>query len=188
MSNKPYSRHNINHLMRDLRNHSGFSQIALGKVINRTQKQISDIENGLVEPTPELAIKWFTALGAFEHVDLVHYIYDLHPLAAAPINPELNEDLGRAILNLKQQIQHALDSINKIEEWMTDLRPGLVADVPLNDFRELFDLCPGVRTTLYALNREFGINLKSLSDDWTRKSFSTRVAMPRYEEKELMHI
>ncbi|WP_368657663.1 helix-turn-helix domain-containing protein [Metabacillus halosaccharovorans] len=188
MSNKPYSLHNINLEMRDMRIQTGFSQIALGKAINRTQKQISEIENGLVEPTPELAIKWFTALGAFEHVDLVHYIYNLHPLAAAPVDPRLNEDLGRAILNLKQQIKHALDAIENIEDWMAELRPGKVTDVPMKDFKEIYDLGPGMRTTLYALNREFGIDLKSLSDKWTRKSLSTSVAMPRYEERKLVNI
>ncbi|WP_299090437.1 helix-turn-helix transcriptional regulator [uncultured Metabacillus sp.] len=188
MSNKPYSLHNLNQEMRDMRIQSDFSQIALGQILGRTQKQMSEIENGLIDPSPELAINWFTALGAFEHVDLVHYIFDLHPLAAAPIDPRLNEDLGRAILNLKQQIQHALDSIESIEEWISDLRPGQVTEVPMNDFKELYDLCPGVRTTLYALNREFGINLKTLSDDWTRKSISQRVAMPRYEERKLVNV
>lgn len=188
MSNKPYSLHTINHEMRDIREQMSFSQSALGKALGRTQKQISEIENGLVDPTPELAIKWFTALGAFEHVDLVHYIYDLHPLAAAPVDPRLNEDLDRAILNLKKQIKHALESIEKIEDWISDLRPGRVTEVPMNEFKEIYDLGPGMRTTLYALNREFGINLRSLSDDWTRKSLSTRVAMPRYEERKLVNI
>ncbi len=183
MSNKPYSIHNLNVEMRDMRIKTEFSQSALGNIIGRTQKQMSEIENGYVDPTPELAIKWFTALGAHEHVDMVHYIFDLHPLATAPIDPRLNDNLGRGLINLKHQIQEALEAIKNIEDWMSELRPGVVTDVPMKDFKEVYDLCPGTRTVTYALNREFGVDLKLLADKWNMKSISTKVAMPRYEDR-----
>lgn len=188
MSNTPYAIHNLNVEMRDIRIRTEFSQVALGKAIGRTQKQMSEIENGYVNPTPELAIKWFSALGAYEHVDMVQYIFGLHPLASAPVDPRLNEDLDRALLNLKKQIKHALEAIDNIEDWISELRPGCVADVPIRDFKEIYDLGPAQKTTMYALNREFGVDLKLLTDKWAMKSFSTKVAMPRYEERQLMHV
>ncbi|MFC0271093.1 helix-turn-helix domain-containing protein [Metabacillus herbersteinensis] len=184
MANTPYALHNLNVEMRDIRIETGFSQSALGNIINRTQKQMSEIENGYVNPTPELAIRWFTALGAYEHADMVHYIFGLHPLATAPIDPRLNENLGRALINLRKQIDQARVAVENIEWWMSNLRPGTITDVPIKDFQQIYDLVPANKTTLYALNREFGVDLKSLADSWTVKSFSTKVAMPRYEERQ----
>lgn len=182
MPNTIYARHNINEYMRRERVRVGLSQEALGKLIGRTQRQVSDIENGYMEPAPALMVKWFTAVGSFEHIDLVHYIHQLHPLAGPPVDPRLNESLPNAILNLQKQMRDVLQRFDELEEWQLERRPGNVPEVDYNDWKQIYDLYRSVQTIFYAASREIGLDIQRVVDDWAAEAIVNRVAMPRIDE------
>ncbi|MES3674307.1 helix-turn-helix transcriptional regulator, partial [Bacillus velezensis] len=76
MENNPYNLHNLPRIMRSVRKAAGLAQYQIGNLIGgKDQRYVSDVENGFSKLTPELCIKWFEACGAYEHIDLVHYLF-----------------------------------------------------------------------------------------------------------------
>ncbi|MGG3663183.1 helix-turn-helix domain-containing protein [Bacillus gobiensis] len=183
MTNNPYNLNNLPLIMRQIRKDRGLSQYQQGQLMRRDQREISNIENGLIRVTPDMAIKWFTVLDAYEHIDLVHYLFKLHPMATAPVNPELNNTPARAITNLKIQMRQALQALENIEDWMLDQRPGKRSDLPIADFGEVSDIDDALKTFFYAASREFGLNMVEVADRWTRKAIVQHVAMPQKSER-----
>lgn len=177
MANKFYPHYILNEIMRDDREAAGLSQSTLGMAIGKTQKAVSDIENGYVNPAPETMIRWFTALKAYEHIDLVQYMYDLHPLAAIPIDPGLNDDAGDAIINLSIQIDEAEEKLRAIQLWISNLRPRRISSIHTEDFQQVYDVYKALQTFLYASIREFNLDIGSITDSWSRKAISQCVAM-----------
>lgn len=177
MQNKAYHKYIFNDLMREDRVKSGISQSAFGSMIGRTQQQISELENGIQNPTPELMIQWFTVVKAFEHIDLVQYMCELHPLAAAPVDSELDQCSGDALINLEIQMEEAYKAISSIRKYINHLRPGKISVVTLSDWQQVYDLYPAIRSFLYSGVREYGLDLAEVTTRWTQKARSNRVAM-----------
>lgn len=177
MSNKAYPRYILTTLMKEDRVHAGLKQEALGMVIHKTQHQMSDIENGIINPSIETMIRWFTETGAYEHVDLVQYLYDLHPLAAAPVSPELNDCAGDALINLQIQIDQAEERMKKISQWISNLRPNKIQMAHNDDWQQVYDVYRALQSFLYAGIREYGIDIHVITERWTSKERANGVAM-----------
>ncbi|MCM3436809.1 helix-turn-helix domain-containing protein [Bacillus licheniformis] len=185
MTNNPYNRRNLPKLMKEVRKRAGFAQYQLGNLIGgKDQRYVSDVENDLIRLTPELCIKWFEACGAYEHIDLVHYLFRLHPTAAAPIDPALNKSASTAVLNMIHQLEEALQATRHLAQWIARDRPGRSAELPMNEIKQIFDLIPANKTLIYSLARNHGLNIKELADRWTRKAIVDHVAMARNEERQ----
>lgn len=177
MSNKAYPRYILKDLMRDDRIDAGISQTMMGNLLHKTQHQISDIEVGNINATPEMMIRWFTTLKAYEHVDLVQYIYDLHPFAAVPVTPELNGDAGDALINLEEQIEQAEEKLRRIRQWISNLRPSRISAIKTDDWQQVYDVYRALQTFLYAGMREFDLNIDDITRSWSQKALATGVAM-----------
>jgi Helix-turn-helix. len=177
MSNKAYPRYILTGLMREDRIHAGLKQEALGMMIHKTQHQMSDIENGIINPSIETMIRWFTETGAYEHVDLIQYMYDLHPLAAAPVTPELNDDAGDALINLQIQIDQAEERMKAIQLWLSNLRPNKIQMAQTDDWQQVYDVYRALQSFLYAGIREYGLDIHLITDRWTNKARVKGVAM-----------
>lgn len=183
MPNTAYARHNINEYMRRERIRANLSQEQIGKLVGRTQRQVSDIENGYVEPAPAHMVKWFAAIEAYEHIDLVHYLYNLHPLAGPPVDPRLNNNLPNAILNLHKQMRDVLQRFDELLEWQIERRPGKArTEVNYEDWKQIYDLYRSVQTIFYAATREIGLDIQKVINDWANQAISDQVAMPRIDE------
>ncbi|WP_280146286.1 helix-turn-helix domain-containing protein [Bacillus amyloliquefaciens] len=186
MSNNPYNMDNLSTLLRIERQRAKLSQYQMGKIIGkRNQSFISNVENGVFPLTPELCIKWFEACGAYEHIDLVHYLFRLHPTAAAPIDPALNESASAAVINMIHQLEEALQATRQLSRWLTNDRPGRQSEeLPMADIKQIFDLIPANKTLIYSLVRSHGLNMKDLADRWTRKALMSQVAMAKQEGRQ----
>lgn len=185
MENNPYNLDNLPAIMREVRKRYGLNQFQLGRLLGgKEQQYISDVENGLIKLTPKFCIKWFEACGAYEHIDLIHYLFHLHPTAAAPIDPALNESTSTAVINMTHQLEEALQAIKQLAKWIARDRPGRSAELPMNEIKQIFDLIPANKTLIYSLSRNHGLNIKELADRWTRKALVDHVAMARKEERQ----
>lgn len=177
MSNKAYPRYILKSLMREDRIHAGLKQEALGMMIHKTQHQMSDIENGIINPSIETMIRWFTETRAYEHIDLVHYLYNLHPLAAVPVTPELNDDTSDALINLQEQINEAEKSLESVRHWISNLRPRRMSAMHSNDWQQIYDVYRALQTFLYAGMREYDLDINDLTRSWSQKALVNGVAM-----------
>ncbi|MCY7952203.1 helix-turn-helix domain-containing protein [Bacillus inaquosorum] len=187
MSNNPYKLDNLPKIMREVRKAIGLTQFQLGRLLGgKDQRYVSDVENGLNALTPELCIKWFEACGAYEHIDLVHYLFKLHPTAAAPIDPALNRSASNAVINMIHQLEEAIQATKHLSRWLANDRPGRSEDLPLGDIKQIFDLIPANKTLIYSLVRSHGLNMQELADKWTRKALMDQVAMSKQEERQAM--
>ncbi|KKB72456.1 MULTISPECIES: helix-turn-helix domain-containing protein [Bacillus] len=185
MENNPYNLDNLPSIMREIRKRYGFNQFQLGRLLGgKGQQYISDVENGLITLTPQLCIKWFEACEAYEHIDLVHYLFRLHPTAAAPIDPALNESASTAVINMIHQLKEALQATENLGKWLARERPGRAAELPINEIKQIFDLIPANKTLIYSLARNHGLKIQEVADRWTRKALVDHVAMARKEERQ----
>lgn len=185
MENNPYNLENLPTIMREVRKKYGLSQSQVGRLLGKyDQKSISAIEKGLVRLTPQFCIRWFEICEAYEHIDLVHYLFKLHPTASAPIDPALNESASTAVINMIHQLREALHATEQLSEWIARDRPGRVAELPMNEIKQIFDLIPANKTLIYSLVRNHGLEMKDLADRWTRKAILDHVAMARKEERQ----
>ncbi|KLV15504.1 helix-turn-helix domain-containing protein [Bacillus altitudinis] len=185
MQNSPYNQRNLPEIMRRVRKEAGYSQYQLGTLIGgRDQRNVSDIENGYVRPTPELCINWFKACGAYEHIDLVHYIFKLHPMAAAPINPALNDCAHKALINLVQEMKDAQKAIGELAEWLNNTRPGKHGELPMQAIKQIYDLTQANKTLMYSMAREFGLKITDLTEKWSKKAIVAEVAMHKRQDRE----
>lgn len=127
MSNNPYKLDNLPKIMREVRKTVGFTQFQLGQLLGgKDQRYVSDVENGLTTLTPELCIKWFEICGAYEHIDLVHYLFRLHPRATAPVDPALNVSPSKALINFMKQTKESLEAAENIALWLANERPAVL--------------------------------------------------------------
>ncbi|CAN2247604.1 helix-turn-helix domain-containing protein [Bacillus vallismortis] len=185
MSNNPYKIDNLPKIMREVRKEIGFTQFQLGRLLGgKDQRYVSDVENGLTTLTPELCIKWFDVCEAYEHIDLVHFLFKLHPTAAAPIDPALNESPSSAVINMLHQLEEALQATKHLARWLANGRPGRSEDLPMGDIKQIFDLIPANKTLIYSLARSHGLSMQELADRWTRKALMDQVAMSKQEERQ----
>ncbi|MCY8035596.1 helix-turn-helix domain-containing protein [Bacillus sonorensis] len=185
MSNNPYNLANLYKFLHTERKKARLTQYHMGRLLgNKDQSYVSNVENGLVTLTPELCIKWFEACESYEHIDLVHYLFRLHPTAAAPIDPALNESASTAVINMIHQLKEALQATETLGKWLARERPGRSAELPMNEIKQIFDLIPANKTLIYSLARNHGLNIKELADRWTRKALVDHVAMARKEERQ----
>ncbi|MGG1077656.1 MULTISPECIES: helix-turn-helix domain-containing protein [Bacillus] len=184
MENNPYNLRNLPQIMRRARKAAGLAQYQIGILIGgKDQRYVSDVENGFSRLTPELCIKWFEACEAYEHIDLVHYLFKLHPTAVAPIDPALNESASAAVINMIHQLEEALQATKQLARWLASDRPGRSNDLPMGDIKQIFDLIPANKTLIYSLVRNHGLNMQELADRWTRKALMDQVAMSKQEER-----
>ncbi|MCY9191168.1 helix-turn-helix transcriptional regulator [Bacillus spizizenii] len=189
MENNPYNMRNLPRIMRSARKAAGLSQYQIGKLIGgKDQRYVSDVENGLAKLTPELCIKWFEKCDAYEHIDLVHYLFKLHPTAAAPIDPALNECASNAVINMVHQLEEALQATKHLARWLTDNRPGKTEELPMADIKQIFDLIAANKTLIYSLVRTHGLKMQELADRWTRKALVDQVAMAKQEGRKAVSI
>ncbi|NTU28237.1 helix-turn-helix transcriptional regulator [Bacillus tequilensis] len=184
MSNNPYNMDNLPTILKTERKRARLSQYQIGKIIgNRDQSYVSNVENGIFPLTPDLCIKWFEACEAYEHIDLVHYLFKLHPTASAPIDPALNESASSAVINMIHQLEEALQATKHLARWLANDRPGRTGELPMNDIKQIFDLIPANKTLIYSLVRNYGLKMPELADRWTRKALMDQVAMSKQEER-----
>jgi transcriptional regulator with XRE-family HTH domain len=186
MTNKAYPRYILKNLMHDDRVEAGISQEAIGKCLGKTQRQISDFENGYINATPEFMIRWFTVLKAYEHIDLVQYIYSLHPLAAVPVTPELNDNAAKAMINLQEQIHEAEYKLSAIRQWISNLRPTRISAIKTDDWQQVYDVYRALQTFIYAGMREFDLDINDLTSRWSTKALTQGVAMTYKPKKAAM--
>ncbi|WP_063334560.1 helix-turn-helix domain-containing protein [Bacillus subtilis] len=187
MSNNPYKLDNLPKIMREVRKAIGFTQFQLGQLLGgKDQRYVSDVENGLSTLTPELCIKWFEVCGAYEHIDLVHYLFRLHPRATAPVDPALNVSPSKALINFMKQTKESIEAAENIALWLANERPGRVEALPMSDLKEILDLGPAIDTLFYALSRSHGLKMQELAEKWTRKALMDQVAMSKQEERQAM--
>ncbi|NUJ19324.1 helix-turn-helix transcriptional regulator [Bacillus glycinifermentans] len=185
MENNPYNLDNLPAVMREVRKKYGLSQSQIGKLLGKyDQKSISNVEKGLVRLTPQFCIRWFEICEAYEHIDLVHYLFRLHPTASAPIDPALNESASTAVINMEHQLEEALLSLKSLSKWIARDRPGRSAELPMNEIKQIFDLIAANKTLIYSLARNHGLKIQELADRWTRKAILDHVAMSRNEERQ----
>ncbi|KAF6538636.1 helix-turn-helix transcriptional regulator [Bacillus sp. EKM208B] len=186
MENNPYNLHNLPRIMRSVRKAAGLAQYQIGNLIGgKDQRYVSDVENGFSKLTPDLCIKWFEACEAYEHIDLVHYLFKLHPTTAAPIDPALNESASAAVINMIHQLEEALQATRHLARWLANDRPGRQPEeLPMADIKQIFDLIPANKTLIYSLARSHGLNMKELAERWTRKALMSQVAMAKTEERQ----
>ncbi|MEH7103416.1 helix-turn-helix domain-containing protein [Bacillus velezensis] len=190
MENNPYNLRNLPQIMRSVRKSAGLAQYQIGNLIGgKDQRYVSDVENGFSKLTPELCIKWFEICEAYEHIDLVHYLFRLHPTAAAPIDPALNESASAAVINMVHQLEEALEATKHLARWLASDRPGRRAgELPMGDIKQIFDLIPANKTLVYSLARGHGLKIQELADRWTRKALVDQVAMAKHEERQAITI
>jgi transcriptional regulator with XRE-family HTH domain len=169
--------------MHDDRIEAGLSQEAIGKCLGKTQRQISDFENGYINATPEFMIRWFTVLKAYEHIDLVQYIYSLHPLVAVPIAPKLNDNVAYALINLQEQIDEAKNRIVAIRQWLSNKRHTQELILKVDDWQQVYDVYRALQTFLYAGMREFDLDMNDLTSRWSTKALIQGVALTYHPRK-----
>ncbi|MEH7799920.1 helix-turn-helix transcriptional regulator [Bacillus pumilus] len=185
MANSPYNCANLSKWMHMKRKEIGLSQYAMGQLLGgRDQKYVSNIENGLTTISPEICIRWFEICGAYEHIDLVHFIFKLHPMAAAPINPALNDCAHKALINLVQEMKDAQKAINDLAEWLNNTRPGKHAELPMQAIKQIYDLTQANKTLMYSMSREFGLKITDLTEKWSKKAIVAEVAMHKRQDRE----
>ncbi|WP_144487718.1 helix-turn-helix domain-containing protein [Bacillus pumilus] len=185
MANSPYNVANLCKMMHKKRLEIGLSQIAMGKLLGgRNQKYVSNVENGLTNISPEICIRWFEICGAYEHIDLVHFIFKLHPMAAAPINPALNDCAHKALINLVQEMKDAQKAINDLAEWLNNTRPGKHEELPMQAIKQIYDLTQANKTLMYSMSREFGLKIQDLTEKWSKKAIISEVAMHKRQVRE----
>ncbi|XYU16987.1 helix-turn-helix domain-containing protein [Bacillus pumilus] len=185
MANSPYNCANLSKWMHMKRKEIGLSQYAMGQLLGgRDQKYVSNIENGLTTISPEICIRWFEICGAYEHIDLVHFIFKLHPMAAAPINPALNDCAHKALINLVQEMKDAQKAINDLAEWLNNTRPGKYGELPMQAIKQIYDLTQANKTLMYSMSREFGLKITDLTEKWSKKAIVAEVAMHKRHDRE----
>ncbi|MCY9195993.1 helix-turn-helix transcriptional regulator [Bacillus atrophaeus] len=185
MANNPYNLDNLPKFLHIERKRARLTQFQMGKLLgNKDQAYVSNIENGLITLTPDLCIKWFEKCGAYEHIDLVHYLFRLHPTAAAPIDPALNESASSAVINMVHQLEEALQATKHLAKWLVNDRPARKEELPMADIKQIFDLIPANKTLIYSLVRNHGLKMNELADRWTRKALVDQVAMAKQEERQ----
>ncbi|MEL3986986.1 helix-turn-helix transcriptional regulator [Bacillus velezensis] len=178
MANSPYNIANLQVLMRKARKDYGFTQFEMGQHLGgRDQRYVSNVEKGFTPLTPELCIRWFEICKAYEHIDLVHFVFKLHPMAAAPIDPALNESTHAAIINLVHEMEEATKATKELAVWLNNTRPGREAELPMQAIKQIYDLTQANKTLMYSLAREFDLNIVELTDRWSRKAIVSEVAM-----------
>ncbi|EMI15204.1 transcriptional regulator [Bacillus stratosphericus LAMA 585] len=185
MANSPYNVSNLCKWMHKKRKEIGLSQYAMGQLLGgRDQKYVSNIENGLVHLTPEICIRWFEICGAYEHIDLVHYIFKMHPLAAAPIDPALNDCAHKALINLVHEMEDAKQATKELAEWLNNTRPGKTCELPMQAIKQIYDLTQANKTLMYSMSREFGLKIQDLTEKWSKKAIVAEVAMHKRQDRE----
>lgn len=185
MANSPYNVANLSKWMHMKRKDVGLSQYSMGKLLGgRDQKYVSNIENGIATLTPEICIRWFEICGAYEHIDLVHFIFKLHPMAAAPIDPALNDSPHKALINLVQEMKDAQKAISDLAEWLNNTRPGKAGELPMQAIKQIYDLTQANKTLMYSMSREFGLKITDLTDKWSKKAIVAEVAMHKRQDRE----
>ncbi|MCM3046692.1 helix-turn-helix domain-containing protein [Bacillus altitudinis] len=185
MANSPYNVANLSKWMHMKRKEIGLSQYSMGQLLGgRDQKYVSNIENGIATLTPEICIRWFEVCGAYEHIDLVHFIFKLHPMAAAPINPALNDCAHKALINLVQEMKDAQKAINDLAEWLNNTRPGKHGELPMQAIKQIYDLTQANKTLMYSMAREFGLKITDLTEKWSKKAIVAEVAMHKRQDRE----
>ncbi|MFS0655672.1 helix-turn-helix domain-containing protein [Bacillus sp. 179-C3.3 HS] len=185
MANSPYNVANLCKWMHMKRKEIGLSQYSMGQLLGgRDQKYVSNIENGIAPLTPEICIRWFEICGAYEHIDLVHFIFKLHPMAAAPIDPALNNCAHKALINLVQEMKDAHKATNDLAEWLNNTRPGKHEELPMQAIKQIYDLTQANKTLMYSMAREFGLKITDLTEKWSKKAIVAEVAMHKRQERE----
>ncbi|KWZ68191.1 helix-turn-helix domain-containing protein [Bacillus altitudinis] len=185
MANSPYNVANLSKWMHMKRKEIGLSQYSMGQLLGgRDQKYVSNIENGIATLTPEICIRWFEVCGAYEHIDLVHYIFKLHPMTAAPINPALNDCAHKALINLVQEMKDAQKAIGELAEWLNNTRPGKHGELPMQAIKQIYDLTQANKTLMYSMAREFGLKITDLTEKWSKKAIVAEVAMHKRQDRE----
>ncbi|MCY8975631.1 helix-turn-helix domain-containing protein [Bacillus atrophaeus] len=185
MANNPYNLDNLPEFLHIERKRARLTQFQMGKLLgNKVQAYVSNIENGLITLTPDLCIKWFEKCGAYEHIDLVHYLFRLHPTPAAPIDPALNESASSAVINMVHQLEEALQATKHLAKWLVNDRPARKDELPMADIKQIFDLIPANKMLIYSLVRNHGLKMNELADRWTRKALVDQVAMAKQEERQ----
>ncbi|QDI90247.1 XRE family transcriptional regulator [Salicibibacter halophilus] len=188
--NSYYSRKNLGSWLKHFRlnsqNPSISSQTTLARKLFLEQKQVSKIELGEVEPRLETAAEWCKLTGWREGWDIVANIYGLHPFAVPPVHPELSERLPESIMNARQQLTTALDSLDEIERAITKRRPNKNIDIDdiKNNFMDLYDLKPAIKSMMYAAERDIELNIDEVKDEWTAKSVANEVVLPNMAQME----
>ncbi|MED4843930.1 transcriptional regulator [Bacillus atrophaeus] len=185
MANSPYNIANLQVLMRKARKECGFNQFEMGQHLGgRDQRYVSNVEKGFTPLTPELCIRWFEICKAYEHIDLVHYVFKLHPMAAAPIDPALNESAHAAIINMVHEMEDASKATKELAVWLNNTRPGKETELPMHAIKQIFDLTQANKTLMYSLAREFDLKISDLADQWSRKAIVSEVAMHKNQKRQ----
>ncbi|WP_143018935.1 helix-turn-helix domain-containing protein [Natribacillus halophilus] len=177
----------LRHFRLNSRNPSITSQTTLARKLFLEQKQISKIELGEVEPRIETAAEWCSLTGWREGWDIIAHMYQLHPFAVPPVHPELSERLSDSIINMRQQLMTALESLDEIEKANNKRRPTRELDID-NVFQQqigdLFDLLPAVKSMMYAAERDIDLNIEEVTQKWTKGSVADQVVMPTMSQLE----
>jgi len=191
MANTAYRRQQVGQYLRYFRVHSYDeryrTQTELGKVLGLSQKQVSLIENGLLEPTLQAAAGWCRITGWHEGWQLISHMYHLDPLDVVPVHPELNSSLASTILNLEKQLREAQEALEELKRIWQARRPGRELEVSrylLEHKKQIFDLIPAVESLLIAAEREAGVPLEEVARVWNQHVLDEGIAMPRLEELE----
>lgn len=194
MANTAYARQQIGLYLRYFRlnsyNHSCRTQVGIGAIIGLDQKRISNIECGYDEPSLQVAAEWCKATGWYEGWDLISHVYGLDPFGFVPVDPALNQDVAKALHNLRRQLKQAREAIDCLidEEPEIDLavRQGNYRMDPSqkNQTKQIADVIPAIKTYFYALEREHRAEMRDIGAMWNNEALAERVAMPRINQLE----
>ncbi|MGG3012253.1 hypothetical protein ABEO98_22565 [Brevibacillus parabrevis] len=196
MANTAYARQQIGLYLRYFRlnsyDHSCKTQVGLGAVIGLDQKKISNVECGYDEPSLQVAAEWCKATGWYEGWDLISHVYGLDPFGFVPVNPILNQDVAKALHNLKRQMKQAREAIDLLidEEPEIDLavrRGTYQMDATTKNLKkQVADLIPAVKTYFYALEREDRAAMREIGAMWNNEALSEQVAMPKISQLDML--
>lgn len=188
MANRLYSKEQIGLYLRYFRENSHVpdyqKQSALGRALGISQKRMSHIENCLCAPDLEIVLRWCTLTGWHEGREMALYMYDVTPMALPPITPELNQRYIDSLINLKEQLMHAMESVDASIENYNSRRPGQAFSFInlMPEKKEIVDLIPAVKTVLYSAEREFGFDIPEVMRTWIQESLADGLTMPRLDE------
>lgn len=155
------------------------TQGALAKALNVQKRKISDIENGYSLPNLDIVSKWCILTRHYEAWSHIESIFGLEVLATPAIHPVFAECMVGSLSNLRKQMNDAQKAIDHIEDIWNNRRPGRCIDGrKLSPHaQQIFDVSKAVETTLYALERECGLNLHEVTLSWTQEQISKDIVM-----------
>lgn len=150
--------------------------------------RLTNIECGFSIPPLELSLDWCAAVGDSEAFQMIQHIYGI---GLPPTDPRLL-DTTKQLYNLIKQCEEAVQSANKLMEYIRNIRPKKsisVDDIKRNDeiAKQIYDLKQASSITLNSLETQGLISSKNeVGRLWVQKARVDGILIDSFEEYETL--